>query len=309
MGFIAAVIGTGMTGAFLNNAGTYSSDKPDFGSIDHVSNYIIEDSDDSNNISETHNSSGSGNGGGSGIPRNIKPKPNSTFSNQSGQTNVSGSGGSTIISLKSNNNGHTQGDDAFDLKIRDNDEFYRHGVTATWVAKNVLPGHNYDFLVPFVQLIKTSESADADHLEIAADYSVIEEMPCAKSDTQCDTDLHPDGMAKEMLITRCVYKVGVICIDCLTGKEYDAYDAENGICAGRVLKTRSYWKVQDANADGKQSFYDLKNTSLDNLPLVPNLSTPQFEMGVKFSESAGNDFQGDTFNLTMIFTLNQDVSQ
>ena len=35
----------------------------------------------------------------------------------------------------------------------------------------------------------------------------------------------------------------------------------------------------------------------------------EYEFTVPFSETGGNDFQGDTFDLTMIFTLNQDASQ
>ena len=117
-------------------------------------------------------------------------------------------------------------------------------------------------------------------------------------------------MAKEMLINRCVYKEDAVCIDCLTGKKHIGYDPMNGTCVGSVLETRTDWQIEDQTPlDGKISFYDLKNDKLDNLPPVTNLMTPQFEMSVKFAETAGNDFQGDTFDLTMIFTLNQDASQ
>ena len=205
--------------------------------------------------------------------------------------------------------GNTFSAGILDLKIRDQDEFYGDGVTATWTASDVKPGNEYKFLVPFVQLTKTYGSIDADHLEIACNYSVIEEEPCIESDTDCNTDEHPDEMAKEMLITRCVYKENANCIDCLTGQRHVGYDPINGVCAGDVLETRDDWKIEDQNGDGKVSFYDLKSDELDNLPPVPNLWIPQFEMSVKFAETAGNDFQGDTFDLTMIFTLNQDASQ
>ncbi len=205
--------------------------------------------------------------------------------------------------------GNTLTAGVLDLKVRDQDEFYRDGVTATWTATDVKPGNEYAFLVPFVQLTKTYGSIDADHLEIGCDYSVKEENPCLESDTDCETNLHPGEMAKEMLITRCVYKEDARCIDCLTGKRHDGYDPLNGVCVGVVSETRTDWRIEDQNADGKISFYDLKNDKLDNLPPVTNIMTPQFEMGVKFSESAGNDFQGDSFDLTMIFTLNQDASQ
>jgi predicted ribosomally synthesized peptide with SipW-like signal peptide len=220
--------------------------------------------------------------------------------------------GSTVAYFRDveTSTGNTMTAGTLDLKIRDQDEAYRDGVTATWIATDVKPGNEYAFLVPFVQLAKTYDSIAADHLEITTDYTVIEEVPCLESDTDCQTDLHPDAMAKEMLVTRCVYKEDARCIDCLTGKRFDGYDPINGVCVGSVLETRNDWKIEDQiPLDGKISFYDLKNDKLDNLPPVTNLMTPQFEMGVKFAETAGNDFQGDTFDLTMIFTLNQDASQ
>jgi len=205
--------------------------------------------------------------------------------------------------------GNTLTAGVLDLKIRDQNEPYGDGVTATWMATDVKPGNEYAFLVPFVQLTKTFGSIDADHLEIACDYQVIEEVPQTESDTDPNTNLTPDEMAKEMLITRCVYKEDARCIDCLTGKRHIGYDPMSGVCVGDVLGTRTDWQIEDQNGDGRISFYDLKNDKLDNLPPVPNLSEPKFEMGVKFAETAGNDFQGDSFDLTMIFTLNQDASQ
>ena len=206
--------------------------------------------------------------------------------------------------------GNTLTAGTLDLKIRDQDEPYGDGVTATWKAEDVKPGNEYAFLVPFVQLTKTFSSIDADHLEITCDYSVIEEDLCIESDTDCFTNEHPDEMAKEMLITRCVYKEDAVCIDCLTGKKHIGYDPMSGACVGPVLETRTDWQIEDQTPlDGKISFYDLKNDKLDNLPPVPNIAEPKFEMSVKFAETAGNDFQGDTFDLTMFFTLNQDASQ
>ncbi len=197
-----------------------------------------------------------------------------------------------------------------DLKIRDQDEAYGDGVTATWMAEDAKPGDEWVFNVPFIELTKAHGSIDADHLEISCDYNVTEEEPCLESDTDCNTDEHPDEMAKEMLITRCVYKENANCIDCLTGERFNGYNPTNGFCVGDILEQRNDWKIEDQSPlDGKISFYDLKNDFLDNLPPVPNLSEPKFEMSVKFNGDAGNDFQGDSFDLTMIFTLNQDSSQ
>jgi len=204
--------------------------------------------------------------------------------------------------------GNTLTAGVLDLKIRDGDEKWGDGVVGTWTADDVKPGNEYEFLAPLVMLSKTYDSIDADHLEITCDYAVEEEDPCIESDTDCETNLHPEEMAKEMLITRCVYRDDT-CIDCLTGKEYNGYDTENQVCTGIELGQKDDWKIEDRNGDGKISFYDLNQDKLDNLPPVPNTPFYYFEMGVKFAETAGNDFQGDSFDLTMIFTLNQDASQ
>ena len=143
--------------------------------------------------------------------------------------------------------------------------------------------------MPFVGLKKLG-TVDPDHLEITADYSVIEEVPCLESDTDCQTNLHPDEMAKEMIITRCTY-YDVFAINCLTDSSPD-------------------YRIDDVDSDGKITFYDLKHDKLDNItPPGGGYAMGGFEMGVKFDETAGNDFQGDSFDLTMIFTLNQDSSQ
>ena len=186
--------------------------------------------------------------------------------------------------------GNTLSAGVLDLKIRDGDETWGDGVVGTWTADDVKPGNEYKFLVPLVLLSKTYNSIDADHLEITSDYAVEEENPCIESDTDCETNLHPDEMAKEMIITRCEYYDAVI-INCLTDLNPD-------------------YRIEDKDGDGKITFYDLKNDKLDNIPpLGSGYTFGNFEMGVKFAETAGNDFQGDSFDLTMIFTLNQDASQ
>lgn len=195
-----------------------------------------------------------------------------------------------------------------DLKTRDNDEGWGNGVTATWTADNILPGDELKFKVEQVDLAKEAGSIDADHIEIAANYRVIEESPCAKSDTDCETYLHPDKMAKEMLITRCVYH-DIVCVDCLTGKKYDGFNYGGGVCSGNLLGQSVDWGIEDQDSDGKISFFDLKNDPLDNLPPVPNSPPFSFQMSAKFDEDAGNDFQGDSFIFDAIFTLNEDASQ
>jgi len=99
------------------------------------------------------------------------------------------------------------------------------------------------------------------------------EITCSYS----DTNSHPDAMAKQMIITRFKYN----------GTDY--VDS-----------------IADVDGDGQKTFYDLKNSPVTGLP-IPYVGDVAifFRLSVKFSENAGNDFQGDTFDLTMIFTLKQ----
>ena len=92
-----------------------------------------------------------------------------------------------------------------------------------------------------------------------------------------DTSSHPDAMAKQMIITRFKYN----------GTDY-------------------LYRIVDVDGDGQKTFYDLKNSPVTGLPIpVVADGAMFFRLSVKFSEEAGNEFQGDTFNLTMIFTLKQ----
>ncbi len=193
--------------------------------------------------------------------------------------------------------GNTLSAGVLELEIRDQDEDWRDGVTATWVAEDAKPGDEWNFNVPFVGLRKLG-TVNADHLEITCDYSVIEEMFQIESDTDPNTHLNPGKMAKEMIVTNCAYFNGGWWwpINCLTG-------IQDG------NPPRDDWQIEDKDGDGKITFYDLKNDELDNLPPPVADSDTWFKMSVKFDPIAGNDFQGDVFDLTMIFTLNQDASQ
>jgi len=199
---------------------------------------------------------------------------------------------------------------ALDLKIRDQDERYGNGVTATWQAKDAKPGDEWNFDIPFIGLFNEG-TLKANHLEITCDFSVIEEKPCIESDTDCQTDKHPEKMAKEMIITKAIYRGTEngksFCLNVLNGKKYTSFHPTGRYCFGKILATSTDWKIEDKDNDGKITFYDLKTDYLDNLP--PPDEETFYIMDVKFDETAGNDFQKDTFDLTMIFTLNQDASQ
>lgn len=165
-----------------------------------------------------------------------------------------------------------------DLKTIDWDELtWKDGVTATWTATNMKPGDSFPFDVELVGLSRVVGTITPGSLEITCDYGVIEETPQTEADTDPNTNLNPDKMAKQMIITRFMYN----------GTDY--VDS-----------------IGDFDGDGKKTFYDLKQSPVTGLPIpyVINGGT-NFRLSVKFSEDAGNDFQGDTFDLTMIFTLKQ----
>jgi len=184
-----------------------------------------------------------------------------------------------------------------DLKLMDQDEGWGDGVVATWTATNMAPGDEFAFDEQFVGLRSNSSG----NLKITCNYEVIEESPQTEADTDPSTNLHPDEMAKNMVITRCIYKNSNWQIDCLTG-ELTIISRKGK--APEVCCTH-LWRIQDIDRDGRITFYDLKQRTLSNLPLPGkgNIHEAYFEMSVRFHQDAGNEFQGDAFNLAMLFSL------
>ena len=189
--------------------------------------------------------------------------------------------------------GNTLTADEMGLIILDDDESWRDGVTATWTMDNMKPGDSV--LNGYVKLDLADGSLNADHMEIKCDYSVTEEDSQTESDTDPNTDEHPDLMATNMTITSATYDNGGV-IDLLTGDSNGFYAHNDD------------WVINDIDEDGIITLYDLKYGYLDNLP-APDGDHRTFRMDVKFNENAGNEFQGDTLDLTVIFILNQDESQ
>ncbi len=188
-----------------------------------------------------------------------------------------------------------------DLKINDEDpDAWDDGAIATWVLSDMKPGDSKTGSV----IITKEGSLDADHLEITCDYSVDDELPQSEADTDWFTDLHPDLFAKNMTIVSALYDNGDV-YDLITGIQWDFVGS--GGFEGYIVQ-HDYWKITDGDGDGRVTIYDLKYTGPDDLP-APNNHDYTFRMNVKFDESAGNDFQGDTLNLDVIFTLNQHSSQ
>lgn len=193
-----------------------------------------------------------------------------------------------------------------DLKLIDQDELsWQDGVSATWVVTNMAPGVECHFVddEPFVGLASKSSGS----VNITCDYTVEEKFPQTEADTDWETDLcpGPDDMATYMEITRCTYeftyKKKVWQINCLTGKLTIISGNKKHHHDGYI--DNDEWQIQDKDGDGEITFYDLNQGPLTNLPLLRKGKGARFEMSVKFHQDAGNEFQGDTFNLTMIYTL------
>jgi hypothetical protein len=171
-----------------------------------------------------------------------------------------------------------------DLKIRDQDEWWGDGVTATWTADNMAPGDKFAFDEAFVALrAMLSGGWGGSKITIGCDYN-----PWSYS--------LPDHMAEYMEITRCIYRDSTWQINCLTGHMTRLFGGAT---------TNEDWRMQDTDGDSKLTFYDLKQRPLTNLPALKgcDMSGTRFEMSVRFHQSAGNEFQGSTFTLTMIYAL------
>jgi len=210
---------------------------------------------------------------------------------------TAGAGTLAYFSDTETSTGNTFTAGTMDLKVRDGDELdWGDGVTATWTLSDMKPGDSVSGWV----VLDAVGSIAANHTEITCDYSVMEESPQTESDTDPNTDQHPDEMAKNLIIDQARYFADGYNINLLTG---------TNTLTG---EQHDYWKIEDVDNDGKQTLYDLKygngGNGVDNLP-PPDTFQYTFSMNIKFNETAGNDFQGDTFNLTVIFTLNQHPDQ
>jgi hypothetical protein len=136
-----------------------------------------------------------------------------------------------------------------DLEIRDQDETWADGVYGTWTACNMKPGDEFTFNGHFIGL-----RGNVPKIAITCDYNVLEESPGVETDTEPNTGLHPDTMAKYMVITRFTYRYHQWWINCLTGK------------SNSIWGIKGEWRIDDVDGDSRLTFYDLKNDPLANLP-------------------------------------------
>jgi predicted ribosomally synthesized peptide with SipW-like signal peptide len=211
-----------------------------------------------------------------------------------------GAGTVAYFSDTETSKGNTFTAGTLDLKVRDfaDGEDWTDGVTKTWTMTGMIPGVS----TVFGQIeLRNDGTIPADHLEITCSYTVID-TPDVESDTDWSTD--PDDFAKYVQIIKMEYSDDLWYFDCLTGKKY----TRATVTAPWVEVAQDEdWKVSDIDGVDGVSLYDLNQDPLDNL--TPPNGVTQFDLKLKFSEDAGNDLQGDTLTVTIIFTLNQDSTQ
>ena len=171
-----------------------------------------------------------------------------------------------------------------DLRLHDGTTWVDGLIVARWTGTNLAPG---DSIGSNTIQLREFGTIPADHLEITAEYT--------------STLANDDDMARYLEITNLRYEDTDWYINLLTGERWNII--------GNVLLEgpRADWEVEDQDNRGWVSLYDLKVDPADNLP--PPVGTYMFTMALRFNENAGNDLQGQTFNLSVVFTLNQDSSQ
>lgn len=175
-----------------------------------------------------------------------------------------------------------------DLKLSDQDESWADGVSGTWMASDMAPGDEFAFDGCFVGLsAEFPRKVNVGALGISCRYSAW-------------TAAQPDRMAKYLVITACTYRY-----------KCNNQEWQINLLTGRATRTspgyglpsvNRDWQIQDVDRDGRITFNDLKTRPLKNLPSLAD-DEASFKMSVRFDRAAGNEFQGDTFILTMIYTL------
>jgi len=191
-----------------------------------------------------------------------------------------------------------------DLKIWTGSTWGDVGETAIWTMSKMEPGITTD---SGKAEVKWLGSITPHHMEITCSYTATEGDPYGSGTPDTvNTAADPDSFAKYVEITSFNYYDG-------SPSWHIMWDGTNYSISGNPPKpsgwTATDWEITDSDGVAGISLCDLKYDHLDNLPPGNEDEVLHFEMTVKFRSDAGNDLQGDTLNLTMIFTLNQDSSQ
>ena len=190
---------------------------------------------------------------------------------------TAGAGTYALFSDTGASTGNTFMAGTLDLEIRDGAD-WADNIGAEWSMPSLLyplpmkPGDDVSGTVSF----RNVGSVAATDMEISCSYTIVDPAG-PTSDTQESTPA--DHMADYMIITEMTYYhdgVPTNCLSLLTDNDADGID---------LLELQEQGVVGLAPPDGNGD---------EHLTMI-----------IKFDENAGNDFQGDTLYLTMIFTMNQ----
>lgn len=159
-----------------------------------------------------------------------------------------------------------------DLKIKDNNEPWGDGVTATWTMSNMKPGDELSGLIEQVDL-KNVGTVPAATLDIIVINNIMD-PPGPESDTEEGTT----DMDEMMQIT------------------WMEYEGDSGVVNLLPL-------LGDDNGNGWKDLDDLEKDPIIGLEAPTGIA--RFQLGLRFRFEADNDYQGDTLVSDFVFTFNQ----
>ncbi len=170
------------------------------------------------------------------------------------------------------NKGNTFANSPLDLQVRDQNEPWGDGVSATWVVDDMKPGDVSEMNSVYLRNISIAE---ADYVKITV-ANIITDPNNEESDTHYPTD---NDMDKWMEIAEIYY-------------------------SGDNILT----ELNDHNGNGWKDLDDLEFQGLDDLdPPLPDLGDMKiFTMQLKFRQEADNVFQGDVLESEFTFWLIQE---
>lgn len=179
---------------------------------------------------------------------------------------------SVYLSGKVKNGNNTFASDPLDLQIKDQDEPWGNGVSATWVIDKMKPGDVSEMSSVYLRNVSIEE---ADYVKITV-VNITTDPDNEESDTHYPTN---DGMDKWMEIAEMYYNGDSILAD-----------------------------LVDHNNNGWKDLDDFEFQGLSNLvpPLADLGNMKIFTLQLKFRQEAGNVFQGDVLKSEFIFWLIQE---
>ncbi len=160
-----------------------------------------------------------------------------------------------------------------DPKIKDHDEDYKDGITATWTMSNMMPG---DFVSRCVKFINNGDTA-ASNLMVTCTSVKIDPPAGPESDTEEGTT----DLDKEMIIAEMIY--------------YHGYQGTEQIGCLSLLN--------DNNDNDNIDLDDLEAQTIELPAPGKGDYATTLNMTIQFNPDAGNNYQGDILNSTFVFTL------